>query len=68
MKGEKMKLIIETVYDNIDQDWLDWYCDRLDIAEVPIDISKFKIGLGVSFSSKDPTSEVIATTSYGLIK
>ena len=62
-----MRIVIKTTYKNIDQEWLNWYIERLDKAGVPINFDEFKNGNRVSFTSKDPTSKAFATTEYLLI-
>lgn len=61
-----MKVILITEYVNVDNNWLTWYISKLRFGHVPIDIEKFISGEQVSFTSTDPTSNVIATTMYQL--
>jgi hypothetical protein len=66
-----MKLIIETTYDNISEDWLKWYIKRMKNAEVLPGSTKIADDLNVfgsaEFSSKDPSSGTIALTKYKII-
>lgn len=65
-----MRLEIKSVYENIDQDWLNWWVDRMK-KEAPmpgVDVivdELIETGDAV-FASKDPTSPSIATTYYKL--
>lgn len=71
-----MKLTLKTTYEGIDQDWLDWYIQRLDKAgrqsaeehliDAAVALSK---GGSFQFSNTDPTDpKVRATTVYILTK
>jgi hypothetical protein len=62
-----MKIKIETIYENVTPEWLDWYIENLK-NKVPVPIEKLKEGVHLSFSTKDSTSDVIAVTSYELLK
>lgn len=58
-----MKLIIETVYENITEEWFEWWLSRFPKD----DESALALRDGdtyVQYSSKDPTSNVFATTTY----
>ena len=63
-----MKVVITTTYENVDQEWLDWYLKRLAMSEVlPGSMSlteKIQNDGFAEFSSKDPESDVVATTKY----
>lgn len=67
-----MKVIIETKYENADQEFVDWYLERLAVEEVIPGSTTISEELKESghavFVSKDPTSEVVATTTYRIIK
>lgn len=67
-----MEMIITTTYSNIDQEWLDWYLKRLANEEAlpgsTLIIKDLKSCGQAAFTSKDPTSDVIATTEYEIIK
>ena len=67
-----MKLIIKTVYDNIDNQWLQWYLDRLENSNVlpgSMSISKKLARDGnAEYLSKDPTSNTTAITTYEIEK
>lgn len=66
-----MTFTITTGYENINQEWLDWYLERLASQDVMpgstgvVDSIK-KLGRA-SFTSKDPISEVVGTTQYVLV-
>lgn len=66
-----MKFVITTTYENVDDEWLDWYLKRLKAAEVTPGSTGCADTVRedgyAEFSSKDPTSAVIATTSYEVI-
>lgn len=67
-----MRLRIETVYENVDQQWLDWYLNRLANAQVMpgstmISEELKECGHAV-FSTKDPNSYCVATTTYEISK
>lgn len=67
-----MKLSIETVYENFDQEWLNWYLNRLSQSEeLPgsdtITQELKETGHAV-FASKDPESKCFATTTYRIEK
>lgn len=59
-----MRIVLKTVYENVNEDWLAWYIKNLKQGGVPISFDEFKKGEVCSFSSKDPTGPVVATTSY----
>lgn len=63
-----MRLEIKTVFENVDQEWLDWYLARLENEEVlpgsTLIVKQLKEIHHAAFSSKDPSSDVVATTSY----
>jgi hypothetical protein len=60
-------LTITTQYEGITDEWLEWYIGRLEKGFDPIHkkmaIELREKGIAV-WSSKDPESDVIATTSY----
>lgn len=66
-----MILKITTIYSNVDQEWLDWYLDRLKLSE---DENLINIGIELSegndcgFTTRDPTSKVVGRTEYQLTK
>lgn len=65
-----MKLVLTTVYDNIDEKWLSWYINYLAYApqpEVQEVAEKLKAFGFAKFSNADPTDpKVIGTTTYEL--
>lgn len=67
-----MKLKISMTYDNISNEWLEWYLKRLSNEEVLPGSTKIIEDLKeyghASFSSKDPTSSAVATTEYLIVK
>lgn len=55
-----MKLVLTTVYENVDQDWLDWW------------LAEFGRRYGAkslphTLTSKDPTSDVVGTTTIEVV-
>ena len=62
-----MKLVVKTVYLNVNKEWVEWYIDRLknqsELMEVANYLEKERYA---SYMSKDPTSLVVATTTYGI--
>ncbi len=67
-----MKLIITTTYENINQEFLDFYLKRMENAEVLPGSMKIvkelkKKGFA-SFVSKSPESLAIGTTTYEIVK
>lgn len=67
-----MKVIVTSTYENVDQEWLDWWLERLSVHS-PLPggreaASTLQSETFSSFSSKDPTSDVIATTTYEIKK
>lgn len=67
-----MELQITTTYENINQEWLDWYYRRLANEEVlpgsTSIVKELKIYGNASFVSKDPSSDVVAITEYQVTK
>lgn len=67
-----MKMRIETVYENVDQEWLDWYLKRLANEQVlpgsNVIVEELKECGHAVFSSKDPSSDCVATTTYEVLK
>lgn len=65
-----MKFEIKTVFENVDDEWLEWYFNRLANEEVVPGSTKVIQTLRNNdfafFSSKDPTSNVTATTYYSV--
>lgn len=59
-----MKIIVKSVYEDVDQKFLDWYLDQIKKAGVPIDYEAARRGETTGFRSKDPISGASATTSY----
>lgn len=63
-----MRVIVESVYENVDQAWVDWWLKHLDNEEVmpgsTVIVEELKDCGHAVFASKDPTSNVIAKTSY----
>lgn len=66
-----MKIVVTTIYENVDQKWLDWYLGRLASAdEMPSstklveNLKKYRVA---SFSSKDPESDIVGTTRYYIL-
>lgn len=53
-----MKLIIKTTYENVDKAWLAWWLDN----NGPNYGVNIRNPLPHEMTSKDPTSEVVATT------
>lgn len=68
----RMKVVITTTYENVDQAWLGWWVGRLESSEGILGSVKVASTLlregRAEWSSKDPTSEVIATTKYEVIR
>jgi len=67
-----MKFIVTTTFDNVDTEWLAWYMDRIKNEEhlpgsVVIVDELVKAGYA-KFSSKDPDSEITATTEYEVVQ
>jgi hypothetical protein len=67
-----MRVRIETVFDNVDQTWVDWWLERLktnpNMPGAALVVEKLKKKGLASFESKDPDSEVIACTMYEIVK
>jgi hypothetical protein len=60
------KIVVTTTYQPVTDEWIEWYISELK-GKVPIDFDLLKTGIPVSFTSKDPSSETSATTTYQLI-
>lgn len=67
-----MKIKVTTIYESVDQQWLDWYLKRLSDPEAfpgAMQIAKDLEEYGqASFSTDDPTSKVIGTTEYLIVR
>jgi hypothetical protein len=68
-----MKLILTTIFDGMDEQWLKWYCERLKKSGLPDQIRaaiSLEQGQPYSFTSSiNPTDlKCSATTSYRLEK
>jgi hypothetical protein len=62
-----MKLIINTVYENVDAEWLGWWLENTDFRNrLPNKAEDLLNGDYCEFTSKDKTSEVRAKTTYKL--
>ena len=65
-----MKLTLTTTYENISEEWLDWYLNRLRNSGFPY-VKKaadaLEKGKSYSWSDQDPEDpKIVATTSYRL--
>lgn len=67
-----MRVEIKSVYENVDEAWLEWWLKRLEHNEVMhgsrVIVQELKDCGDATFSSKDPTSPVVATTYYKIEK
>lgn len=67
-----MKFIITTTYDRVDDEWLEWYLNRMENEEVLPGcreiIKSLRKNLTASFVSHDANSDVVATTNYRIKK
>lgn len=67
-----MKVIVTSTYENVDKEWLDWWLKRLAAAEVMPGsmsiVSELIKNGSAKFISRDPTSDVVATTKYEVIR
>jgi hypothetical protein len=67
-----MKFIITTTYEQCDQEFIDWYLERLKNEEVMPGsmtiVDELKSANFASFTSKDPSGPTIATTTYEILK
>ena len=68
-----MKFVITTTYENVDQDFMDWYYDRLTSQESHLPgaaeiVEELKACGYAAYASKHPTSDVVGTTEYQVIK
>lgn len=67
-----LKLTITTTYENVDQEWLDWWFDRLANEQVmpgsTVIVEELKECGHAVFTSKDPDSDVIGSTAYQVDK
>ena len=65
-----MKLNIEVTFENVDVDWLKWYCEGLEESGLPDAIRASRAITGLkdySFTSNDPVdTKVKATTTYSV--
>lgn len=60
-----MRVIVTSTYENVDSEWLEWWLNR--IAKFPENVEvvrELREGNTAAFSSKDPSSQVVATTTY----
>lgn len=60
-----MKLEIKTVYENVDQHWLEWWIEN-NAPNYGVDLKSDKPVFPIELKSKDPTSNVIGTTTVKL--
>lgn len=67
-----MKLIITTVYDNIDDDWMSWYIGRMandpDIVAAGVLRSLTERGQAQFVSSNPDNPDEVATTTYRVVR
>lgn len=64
-----MKVRIETVYENVDRKWLKWYLKRLRTeGGLPIVAEELEECGHAVYASKDPTSDVMATSTYEVVE
>lgn len=59
-----MKILVTTVYESVDDEFLNWYVDMLRTKDTPINFDDLRSGHSCTFSSKDPTSKTEAKTTY----
>lgn len=59
-----MKFIIETVYENVNQEWMDWWLAQPKPKELKQSMEALSRNGNAFFISKDQTSEVKATTTW----
>jgi hypothetical protein len=60
-----MKVIVTSTYENVNLEWLGWWLNRLEtLPENKAVVRELRETGSASYSSKDPTSEVTATTTY----
>jgi len=64
--GGAMKLIITTVYENVDEKWLKWWLSNR-IPEIGLVNELIENGEAIYISS-DPSSKVIGKTEYQILK
>lgn len=64
-----MKVIVTSVYENVDQEWLEWWLLRIGtLRENERVVRELREGKVSAFSSKDPSSAVVATTTYEVVR
>lgn len=72
LEEKSMTVTVITTYRNVDQEWLDWYLKRLANEQVMPGSTTIAAELRdcghALFCSKDPDSEVIATTEYRVLE
>jgi len=63
-----LKIVIQTVYENVDKKWLKWWLKNSGmIKENPGVAEALSNGENYVFQSKDPTSKVTGTTTYTIL-
>ena len=62
-----MKIVVTSTYENVDESWLQWYLARLRRQGYGIHAENLEANSYSEFESQDPTSLVVARTSYKLI-
>lgn len=67
-----MRIIVTTIYDGVDKEWLEWYCKELEQSRSIPQIQSAKAlrnGQGYQFTSTDPEdTRISAMTSYRVEK
>lgn len=67
-----MHVKVISTYENVDEKWLEWWLKRLNNEEVMPGctnvIKKLRETDNAHFTTKDPTSSVIATTTYQIFR
>lgn len=62
-----MKITVTSTYENVDGEWLHWWLNRLMSLPENEAVAHEIMNKGfASYTSKDPSSEVVATTTYKL--
>ena len=59
-----MKVVVTTVYNNVDEEWLTWYCEQLKATLHDGLIKSLRDHGRATLESKDPTSKVVGKTVY----
>lgn len=64
-----MRIIIKTIYENANEEWLEWWLSNLDTLPSNHKVTEAlrKTGKAI-FESKDPSSDVIGRTEYEIIR